>query len=315
MKITVIIPTYKRPQDLARCLEGFQKQTRIPEEILVIVRDSDVETWTFLKNSEFTSSLPLQIVEVKDPGQVAALNKGLDLARGDIIAIIDDDAVPHEDWLQRIESYYLADETVDGVGGRDRIYVNGELRTGATKVVGRVKWFGKVIGSHHIGIGEPREVDWLRGSNMSFRRATVGEHRFDDSLRGKGVEGSNDLVFCLGLKLKGCKLIYDPEIEVDHYPGQTFYDFRRDGFSPEVNTNSVYNVTYTLLNYLSPLRRIVYIFWAVLVGTRGKFGIVQFLRFLPSQRQLAWQKLIASIRGHWRAWRSWKGYLNDKSVV
>jgi len=37
MTITVLIPTYRRPQDLARCLEALQKQTRLADEVLLVV--------------------------------------------------------------------------------------------------------------------------------------------------------------------------------------------------------------------------------------------------------------------------------------
>ena len=45
MKITVLIPTYRRPKDLGRCLEALQKQTRPADEVLVVVRNTDAETW------------------------------------------------------------------------------------------------------------------------------------------------------------------------------------------------------------------------------------------------------------------------------
>lgn len=49
MNISVLIPTYRRPKDLARCLEALKKQKRVPDEVLVIVRNTDAETW-FLGN-------------------------------------------------------------------------------------------------------------------------------------------------------------------------------------------------------------------------------------------------------------------------
>ena len=48
MTITVLIPTYRRPQDLQRCLTALEAQKRQAEEILVVVRDTDVETREFL---------------------------------------------------------------------------------------------------------------------------------------------------------------------------------------------------------------------------------------------------------------------------
>lgn len=38
MKLTVLIPTYRRPNDLARCLSALQHQIPSTEELLVMVR-------------------------------------------------------------------------------------------------------------------------------------------------------------------------------------------------------------------------------------------------------------------------------------
>ena len=71
INITVIVPTYRRPKDLARCLEALKQQTRQADEVLVVVRDTDAATWTLLKS--FNSNyLPLCPVKVSIPGQVAA---------------------------------------------------------------------------------------------------------------------------------------------------------------------------------------------------------------------------------------------------
>ncbi|GAC1470042.1 MAG: glycosyltransferase [Chamaesiphon sp.] len=300
MFISVIVPTYHRPKDLARCLEALQKQTRLADQVLVVVRDTDAETWIFLEafNSEI---LPLQTVIVKVPGVVAAMNAGLDAAFGDIIAFTDDDAAPHADWLARIETHFLSDNGIGGVGGRD-----WQMEDGSREVVGRVQWFGRVIGNHHLGVGKPRDVDILKGVNMSFRRNAITKLRFDERMRGTGAQVNFEIGFSLALKQSGWKLIYDPMVAVDHYPAQRFDEDQRKKFNHISLSNAVHNETLVLLEYLPPARRAVFILWAILVGTRESLGLVQWLRFVPHQRALAGQKLLASLRGRWQGWGSWQ---------
>jgi glycosyltransferase involved in cell wall biosynthesis len=305
MSITVLIPTYRRSKELARCLEALRKQTRVADEVLVVVRDTDAETWTLLKSLS-SDYLPLHTVTVSIPGQVAALNAGLDAAQGDIIAITDDDAAPHADWLERIESHFLSDDRVGGVGGRDWVYHGTELEDGARKVVGRVQWFGRAIGDHHLGVGEPREIDLFKGANMSYRRSAISGLRFDKRLRGTGAQPINDMAFSLAVKRAGWKLIYDPAVAVDHYEGNRFDEDQRNQFNEIAFFNWVHNETLVLLEHLSPARRIVFLIWAILVGTRKAPGFVQWLRFLPSEGALAGQKLLASLRGRWQGWWTWE---------
>ena len=306
MKITVLIPTYRRPKDLGRCLEALQKQIRPADEVLVIVRNTDAETWELLEAFK-RGELPLRIVTVKVTGVVAAMNAGLDTAQGDIIAITDDDAVAHSDWLAHLENHYLADDRVGGVGGRDWLYNGTQLEDGAREMVGRVQWFGRLIGNHHLGVGKPREVDVLKGVNSSYRRSALASIRFDQRLLGTGAQIHNELGLCLALRRAGWKLIYDPAAAVDHYLGERFYeDQRKKCFNDIAFMNSVHNETLVLLEHLPPAQRVVFFMWAILVGTRDSLGFVQLLRLLPSEGGLAARKWLASVRGRREGWLTWQ---------
>jgi glycosyltransferase involved in cell wall biosynthesis len=309
MKITVIVPTYRRTQDLARCLEALQKQTRPADEVILVVRDTDTETWAFLEAFN-PGTLPLRTETVNITGVVAAMNTGLEVAKGDIIAFTDDDAGPHPDWLERIEAHFLVDDRVGGVGGRDWVYHGTELEDGAREVVGQVQWFGRVIGNHHIGIGEPREVDVLKGVNMSFRRTAISGLRFDQRMRGTGAQVHFEVAFTLALRRAGWTLIYDPKVAVDHFRGQRFDEDKRDTFNDLAVTNAVHNETLILLEHFSPLQRTVFLLWAMFVGTRDAPGFVQWLRFSTKEGTLAGKKWLASMRGRWQGILSWQAHTN-----
>lgn len=313
MKITVLIPTYHRPKDLVRCLEALQKQTRPADEVLVVVRNTDAETWTLIESFN-PDPLPLRTVTVSVPGVIAAMNAGLDTAQGDIIAITDDDAAPHTDWLARIEAHFLADDRVGGVGGRDWVYHGTQLENGAREVVGRVQWFGRVIGNHHLGVGEPREVDVIKGVNSSYRRTAINGLRFDERMRGTGAQVHFEIAFSLALKRAGWKLIYEPMVAVDHYPAQRFDEDQRNKFNDIALINAVHNETLALLEHLSPARRVVFLLWAILVGTRDAMGFVQWLRLIPKEGALARQKWLASLRGRWQGWCTWQQCVREASA-
>ena len=305
MTITVVVPTYCRPKDLIRCLDALKTQTRPADEVLVVVRDTDFETETLLKTL-IPGPFPLRSVTVSIPGQVAALNAGLAAAQGDIIAITDDDAIPSADWLERIETHFLSDEHVGGVGGRDWVYHGQQLEDGKQEVVGRVQWFGRVTGNHHLGVGVPREVDILKGVNMSYRRSAIKGRRFDERLRGIGAQVHNDMAFSLALRRAGWKLIYDPKVAVNHYPAQRFDEDQRNRFNDIALINAVHNETLVLLEHLPPTQLTAFAIWATFVGTRDAPGFLQGLRFLPKEGTLAGQKLLASLRGRWQAWETWQ---------
>lgn len=305
LTVTVVVPTYRRPTDLARCLHALQQQTRPVDEVVVVVRDIDTATWEFLQGFDH-AFLALRIATVTVPGVIAAMNLGFELAKGDIIALTDDDAAPHPDWIARMEAHFLADARVGGVGGRDWVHQGQEILDDARPVVGKLQWFGRVIGNHHLGVGEARQVDILKGVNMGWRRTAIAGLRFDERMRGTGAQVHFEMAFCLALKRLGWKLVYDPMVAVDHHPGQRFDEDKRDRLNETALLNSVHNETLVLLEHLPPARRIVFLIWAILAGTRDAPGFVQWLRFLPSEGALMDQKWLASLRGRWQGWQSWR---------
>jgi glycosyltransferase involved in cell wall biosynthesis len=309
VSITVIIPTYRRPQDLKRCLEALKQQTRPAEQILVTVRDSDAETWNFLEQFD-PYPLPLTTITVTLSGVVAAMNAGLDAATEDIIAFTDDDAAPHTDWLERLEAHYLSDSRIGAVGGRDWMYYGTKLmdastHPGASDIVGKLQWFGRVIGNHHIGEGQAREVDVLKGVNVSYRHAAIDGLHFDGRMRGTGAQVHFEVAICLTLKRAGWKLVYDPSVAVDHYPGRRFDEDQRNSFNAIAFMNAVHNETLALLEHLSWFQKFIFIVWAIMVGTRDALGFLQLLRLLPKEGNLAWDKWLASIRGRWLGFCTW----------
>jgi cellulose synthase/poly-beta-1,6-N-acetylglucosamine synthase-like glycosyltransferase len=284
---------------------ALQEQTKPVDQVIVVVRDTDAKTWEFLAQFK-APNLPLHTVKVTQPGVVAALNAGLAAVEGDIVSITDDDAAPHPDWLERIAAYFTSDSRLGGLGGRDWIHHGSKLEDESRPVVGQLQWFGRVIGNHHLGVGEPREVDILKGVNMSFRKEAIGQLRFDERMRGTGAQVHFEMAFTLTLKRAGWKIIYDPNVAVDHYPAQRFDEDQRNNFNEVAFINLVHNETLVLLEHLPFIRRIVFLFWAVFVGTCDSLGFVQWLRFLPSQGQLAGKKLLASWHGRWQGYKEFK---------
>ena len=288
MDATVIVPTYKRPDDLRRCLDALKKQTRPPSRVVVIRRDIDSATEAML--SEYDASpLPMVIRVVAVPGVVAALNEGLDAATGDLVAMTDDDAAPHPDWLERISGHFLVNARVGGVGGRDHIFM-GERRDDwpPEARVGVSTWYGRTYGNHNAGFGPAREVESLKGVCMAFRRAAIGTLRFDRRLRGQGAQVANEYLFGGAIRRAGWILIYDPAIGVDHFPATRHDSDDRGQIDRLALRDMMHNATLGYLEYL-PLSRTLAIllnhtFW----GARTQPGLLAAIAHSLRGRRQMW---------------------------
>lgn len=304
MKISVLVPTYRRPDDLSRCLRALAGQHRVPDEVLVVLREDDHECRRVAAESA-RQGLPLRQVTVHQAGQVAALNSGLMEVSGDVVAITDDDAAPWPDWLQRIEAHFMADAGIGGVGGRDWVYSGGELELGSFALVGKIRWYGRAIGHHHLGVGDAREVDTLKGANCAFRTLALRPLGFDTRLRGHGAQVCNDMGISLAIKRAGWRLIYDPAVAVDHFPAKRHDIDQRASFNFQAQSNMVHNETLVLLDHLPFWRKPVFLLWALLIGTSEAYGLAQVLRFLPRKGGIVMARFVASFHGRYEGVRTW----------
>jgi glycosyltransferase involved in cell wall biosynthesis len=142
LTIGVLVCTYRRPADLKRCLDGLRQQSRQPDDVIIVCRDTDQATRDWL-DARPENGLPVRVQIVAHPGIVAARNIGHDACRTDILASIDDDVVPHAEWLARMERHFLADPALGGVGGRDHVHDGERFDERLARTVGRLQWFGR----------------------------------------------------------------------------------------------------------------------------------------------------------------------------
>jgi cellulose synthase/poly-beta-1,6-N-acetylglucosamine synthase-like glycosyltransferase len=254
-----------------RCLESLSFQQRLPDEVVVVVRDTDAESRAVL--ARWQSKSWLRVVDVQGGGQVRALNAGLDAVTGEIVMITDDDAVAHEDWCRIVEKHFLDNPKIGGVGGRDIVYAPEGLLEGHCTVIGRVQFWGRIVGNHHLINSAITDVDLLKGANMSYRMAAVRDLRFDNELRGVGAQVGNDMAFSLAVAAREWRLIYDPAVQVDHYPAQRFDQDIRGVLNLDAVENVSFNRWWTLNHHLRPgSRRAMALLWEALIGAGGHPG-------------------------------------------
>src|SRR5262249_44259745 len=146
-------------------------------------------------------------------GLVSAYNFGLAAVREPIVAFIGDDAGPTEHWLAGVLQTFAGGERIAAAGGRELILGYGQAGAAGQGIdlrgllgpprVGRIQWFGRMLGNHDAGVGAARDVDLLKGVNMAFRTAAILPFGFDERLRGRGVEVHSELSTCLPLRRRG----------------------------------------------------------------------------------------------------------------
>jgi glycosyltransferase involved in cell wall biosynthesis len=301
VRASVIVPTYKRPQSLDRCLDALERQQQTPAEIIVVADRADADSQAVVRSRDHS----VRLVLVSRPGVVGQMNAGAAASSGDVVALTDDDSAPHRDWLARILATYASDPQIGAVGGRDWIYrEGGRLIDGSEPVVGTVDWLGRATGNHHLGVGPARDVDILKGVNLSVRGELLRELGFDERLVGVSTQDHWELSLCLAVRRRGLRIVYDPSIAVDHFPAPRVNDSRL--FNDSELRDSVHNYTLAMLEHLPGWRQPLHLLWRFAVGTGSNPGLLQVARLAPNGPRSAWSSFVATQEGQLRALRTYR---------
>ncbi len=193
--VSVIVPHYRQPDALRRCLKSLARQTLSASAFEVIVVDNNSRIDLTALRRAFPAFEFLQEVE---QGAACARNRGVAAATGDILAFIDADCIADPHWLER---GVAAMEGADLVGGEIIVTYQGETPTSVEafervfafrqRMYIRRKQFSVTanlfakraaasrIGAFRNGISE--DVDWCRraaalGLHLAFNDTSIVSH-------------------------------------------------------------------------------------------------------------------------------------------
>jgi len=210
--ITAIICAFSedRWDVMLQSVASVQEQSWPPCEIIVCIDHNETlfhrcaAYW-----AEFAASTPpIRVIQNKYDGHLAsARNTATEIARGEILAFLDDDAVADKEWLEVLADAYQ-DERVGAVGGSPIPVFE----------TGRPAWFPAqfdwVFGCAYDGVPTSRApFPHLIGANMSVRRALL------ERVGGFGSDNHDDMDMChrVAHVMGADAVVYEPAATVHHF--------------------------------------------------------------------------------------------------
>lgn len=191
---SIIVPTHNKRDDVLRCLEHLLQQERGGRSIEIIVIDDGSRDGTQEAVSRFDAGeIPFRYVRLEGKGPATARNAGIRAASGEVVCMIDDDAIPLPGWFLALVRPFEDEPQVVGVEG---------------KVV--------PVGDDHGPLGmSPRNLEGgvYLTCNIAYRRddlLAVGG--FDEGFPFPAFE---DTDLALMMEARG-KLVWAPDAEVHH---------------------------------------------------------------------------------------------------
>lgn len=201
--VSVVIACPAPSRYLEECLAGLAGQTMKPTEIIVLPDRP---------HPDYPWPPGLRVVPTGPVRPARKRNLGIREARGEIVAFIDDDAAPLENWIERALPYFSSPE-IGAVGGPAITPPREPPRAAAG---GRVYANRLVSGKYRYRFlhDRVRESDDLPSCNLLARRnalEAIGGFRTD-------YWPGEDTLLCLALRRDlNLKIIYDPWVAVRHH--------------------------------------------------------------------------------------------------
>ena len=214
--ITVVLPTYRRPEGLGRALRALaaQHDPGVPWELLVVDNDDGPQAAAVFEAHRRRLPVAASLVHEASPGATPARNAGIERASGDICVFIDDDVVPEDCWLARLVAPMITG-AADAAGGPVSL----------DPAVGLPHWLGPDWLGYLANYDRGAEQHLLAGdvfgvtANAAFRTHTLRAlGGFDEALgprRGSPLV-NDDLDLCRRVAAAGGRIVYVPDAVVVH---------------------------------------------------------------------------------------------------
>lgn len=218
-RITICICTYDRYDVLPKAIESAKAQTLDQSLYRIIVVDNSPDHAQAEEFGRAYHKPPFLTYHIEEtPGLSNARNVGTRDCGTEFIAFMDDDAIASNGWLENLligfdrfgENVAVVGGRVDPIWGTERPLWLGDRMLGYVSVV---NWGGEMRIAN--------EKEWLAGTNIAFRTATVTEAGgFDVNLGRKGggssLMSNEEVMIVNHLRNKGLRSVYSPEASVRH---------------------------------------------------------------------------------------------------
>lgn len=218
--LSVIIPTFERPKELAACLAALATLSYDRARFEVVIVDDGSTTPLDNVVAGCTNTLNVTLLRQKNAGPGSARNFGASRAMGDFLVFIDDDCAPSSEYLSKLAAR-LVDLPDCTVGGHTVNALTDNIYSTASQTL--CDYLYRYYNA------DSQNARFLTSNNMAvpthrFRAVSGFDTRFT-------MAAFEDRDLCDRLRKHGGRIVYVPDALVYHSHRMTFRRYWRQHFT------------------------------------------------------------------------------------
>ncbi|SDJ23678.1 Glycosyl transferase family 2 [Halovenus aranensis] len=215
MKVSVVICTYSADvyDHFCEAVESIRTQTYDDIELILVVDGNETLYDRVVEDYGHVSNVTTHCND-ENVGLSGSRNNALEYVTGDVVALIDDDAVADERWVEELVTVYESTDAIAAGGRMTPRWVAGK----PSFLPAEFYW---LVGVNRPGFAEDgEEVRNTFGSNISFRTWVLDELGGFETQVGRQGEANlqaHETEFCARMREEyGRGVVYNADAEVGH---------------------------------------------------------------------------------------------------
>lgn len=185
-KISAVIPTLNRPVDLVLAVTSVLEQKYLPDELIIVDQSVDKQSHDAVNRLYENFDVMPKLIYLHEPevsGLIEAKQRGVEVAKGDIISFLDDDVVLHQQYFENAISIFKNNQKVIGCCGVMSNVHSGVLYEYLFKLFHRGIFYDPRLNAGKNrdcqGLGVLLSSRYLSGGISCYRKEVFEKVKFD----------------------------------------------------------------------------------------------------------------------------------------
>ncbi len=233
MRISIIVPTVNRLNDIKTFIRSLEKQTLPPFELIIVDQSDDNAVKDYAVQYASHTVFPVKYLRTNIKSLTRARNLGIEniSSESDLVGLYDDDMALHDTYLKETAKFMARDKdkcygvavgniikeqySVDGIGAiynnvlifLQKFFLLPAQGNGKFRINGMPTFYS-------INPTEnPIDVEVISGGVATFRKELFDEYRFDGNMRSYCYMEDDDIGYRISRKYR---IVYIPSAKAYH---------------------------------------------------------------------------------------------------